>query len=180
VIDDVLAHQLWPGEDALGKRINVSDSPKGPYEFERDWVTVVGVVRHIQCHTLTVIVRPQIYLPYQLAPRPSMSMVVRSGAATGTLATSIRRQIASLNRNVPITHLEPLSAVVERARADSRFVSVLATLLAMVAVQLALCGIYGVRAAGADNTARLRGGLRARGGRHRCRNHPVAALDAVA
>ncbi len=144
VIDDVLARQLWPGEDPLGKRINVSDSPKGPYEFERDWVVVVGVVRHVQCHTLTVIVRPQIYLPYQLAPRPSMSMVVRSGAAAGTLATSIRRQIASLNRNVPITHLEPLSAVVERARADSRFVSVLATLLAMVAVQLALCGIYGV------------------------------------
>jgi putative ABC transport system permease protein len=144
VIDDVLAHQLWPGEDAIGKRINVSDSPKGPYQFERDWVVVVGVVRHVQCHTLTVIVRPQIYLPYQLAPRPSMSMVVRSGAATATLATSIRRQIASLNRNLPITHLEPLSAVVERARADSRFVSVLATLLAMVALQLALCGIYGV------------------------------------
>ncbi len=41
VIDDVLARQLWPGEDPLGKRINVSDSPKGPYEFERDWVVVV-------------------------------------------------------------------------------------------------------------------------------------------
>ena len=144
VIDDVLAHQLWPGEDALGKRINVSDSPKGPFEFERDWVVVVGVVRHVQCHTLTVIVRPQIYLPYQLAPRPSMSMVLRSGAAAGTLATLVRRQIARLNRNVPITHLEPLSAVVERARADSRFVSILATLLAVVALQLALCGIYGV------------------------------------
>jgi putative ABC transport system permease protein len=142
VIDDALAHQLWPGEDPLGKRINVSDSPKGPYEFERDWVVVVGVVRHVQCHTLTVIVRPQIYLPYQLAPRPSMSMVVQSGASAATLATSVRRQMASLN--VPITQLEPLSAVVERARADSRFVSVLATLLALVALQLALCGIYAV------------------------------------
>jgi predicted permease len=144
VIDEILARQLWPGELALGKRINVSDSPKGPYQFERDWPVVVGIVRHVQCHTLTATVRPQIYLPYPLAPRPSMSMVIRAGAALPGLASSVRKQIAGLNRNVPITHLEPLSSVVERARAESRFVSLLATLLSIVALQLALGGIYGV------------------------------------
>lgn len=144
VIDDILARQLWPGEDALGKRINVSDSPKGPYQFERDWVVVVGVVHHVQCHTLTAVVRPQIYLPYQLAPRPAMSMVIRTGGAAPNLAASVRRQITGLNRNVPITGLEPLSAVVDRARAESRFLSVVAMLLSFVALQLALCGIYGV------------------------------------
>jgi predicted permease len=144
VIDELLARQLWPGENPLGKRINISDSPKGPYQFERDWVVVVGVVRHVQCHTLTMTVRPQIYLPYQLAPRPSMSMVMRSGEAAGTLAAAVRRQITGLNRNVPITHLEPLSAVVERARAETRFVSVLAGLLSIVGLQLALGGIYAV------------------------------------
>jgi putative ABC transport system permease protein len=144
VIDEILARQLGPGELALGKRINVSDSPKGPYQFERDWAVVVGVVRHVQCHTLTATVRPQIYLPYPLAPRPSMSMVIRAGAAVPDLASPVRKQIAGLNRNVPITHLEPLSSVIERARAESRFVSVLATLLSIVALQLALGGIYGV------------------------------------
>ena len=144
VIDEILARQLWPGELALGKRINVSDSPKGPYQFERDWLVVVGIVRHVQCHTLTATVRPQIYLPYPLAPRPSMSMVIRAGAALPGLASSVRKQIAGLNRNVPVTHLEPLSSVIERARAESRFVSLLATLLSIVALQLALGGIYGV------------------------------------
>jgi putative ABC transport system permease protein len=144
VVDDILSRQLWPGEDALGKRINVSDSPKGPYQFERDWVVVVGVVRHVQCHTLTAMIRPQIYLPYQLAPRPSMSMVIRTGGAAPDIAVSVRKQIAGLNLNVPITHLEPLSSVIERARAESRFLSVLATLLSVLALQLALGGIYGV------------------------------------
>ena len=144
VIDEILARQLWPGESALGKRINASDSPKGPYQFERDWLVVVGVVRHVQCHTLTATVRPQIYVPYQLAPRPAMSMVIRTGGAAPGLALSARKQIAALNRNVPTTHLEPLSSVVERARAESRFVSVLAILLSVVALQLALGGIYGV------------------------------------
>jgi predicted permease len=144
IIDDILARQLWPGEDPLGKRINVSDSPKGPYQFERDWVVVVGVVRHVQCHTLTAMIRPQIYLPYQLAPRPSMSMVIRTSGAAPGIAGSVRKQIAGLNLNVPITYLEPLSSVVERARAESRFLSVLATLLSVLALQLALGGIYGV------------------------------------
>jgi ABC-type antimicrobial peptide transport system permease subunit len=71
-------------------------------------------------------------------------MVIRAGAAVPGLASSVRKQIAALNRNVPVTHLEPLSSVIERARAESRFVSVLATLLSMVALQLALGGIYGV------------------------------------
>jgi putative ABC transport system permease protein len=144
IIDALLAKQLWPGESALGKRINISDSPKGPFQFERDWVVVVGVVRHVQCHTLSSVVRPQVYLPYQLAPRPSMSMVIRTSGAMPGLATTVRKQIAGLNRNVPTTHLEPLSSVIERARAGSRFLSVLATLLSIIALQLALGGIYGV------------------------------------
>lgn len=144
IVDELMASQLWPGEDAIGKRINVSDSPKGPYQFERDWVEVVGVIRHIQCHTLSATVRPQVYLPYQLAPRPSMSLVIRTVRAVPDFATTVRTQIAGLNHNIPTTHLEPLSAIVERARAESRFVSVLASLLSMVALLLALGGIYGV------------------------------------
>jgi putative ABC transport system permease protein len=144
VIDELLARQLWPGEVALGKRINISDSPKGPFQFERDWAVVVGVVRHVQCHTLSMVVRPQVYVPYQLAPRPSMTMVIRTSGAMPDFATTVRKQIASLNRDVPTTYLEPLSSVVQRARAESRFISVLATLLSIIALQLALGGIYGV------------------------------------
>ena len=68
IVDDVLARQLWPNSDAIGKQLNVSDSPKGAYQFERDWVVVVGVVRHVQYHSLTAIVRPQIYLPFHSLP----------------------------------------------------------------------------------------------------------------
>ena len=142
VIDDDLARQLWPGESALGKRINASDSPKGPYQFERDRLVIVGVVRHVQCHTLTATVRPQIYLPYPLAPRPSMALVIRTGGVVSGLASSVRAKIAGLN--VPTTHVESLSSTVDRARAESRFVAVLAALLSIVALQLALGGIYGV------------------------------------
>ena len=143
IVDDVLAQQLWPGEDPLGKRINISDSPKGVYQFQRDWAVVVGVVRHIQCHSLTAMVRPQIYVPFQLAPRP-MAMVIRTAGHVQGLAEIARKQVASLDSAMPMSNVAPLSDVLARARSETRFVSILAATLACVALVLVCIGIYGV------------------------------------
>jgi len=144
IIDDVLARQLWPGESALGKKLNLSDSPQGFYQFRRDWAVVVGIVHHVQYHSLTAIVRPQIYVPYPLAPRPSMSFVVHTAGPVPDLAASVRTIVTSVNRDMPITHLEPMQLLVDRAHAESRFASLLATLLSSIALLLATIGIYGV------------------------------------
>jgi putative ABC transport system permease protein len=143
IVDDVLARQLWPDGDALGKRLNISDSPNGPYQFERDWLTVVGVVRHVQYHSLTSVVRPQVYVPFQLAPRPTMSMVIRTAGVAPGLASAARKQVALVNKNMATSPVEPLSAVVDRALAESRFASLLSTLLSAIAVLLACVGTYG-------------------------------------
>jgi predicted permease len=145
IIDDVLAHQLWPNTSPIGQKLNISDSPPGFYQFQRDWAIVIGVVHHVQYHSLTAIVRPQIYVPYPLAPRPSMSFVVHtSGSATADLAGSVRTLVAGVNKDIPITHVEPMQLLVDRAHAESRFASLLATPLSALALLLASIGIYGV------------------------------------
>jgi putative ABC transport system permease protein len=143
IIDDVLAHELWPNQNAIGKKLNVSDSPKGAYQFERDWAVVVGIVKHIQCHSLTVIVRPQIYLPYQVAPRP-VSIVIHTAGVVPDLAASARAQVALLNKDMAVSQVVPLTDYLTRARAQSRFASLLAVSLAAIALLLACIGIYGV------------------------------------
>jgi predicted permease len=144
IIDDVMAREVWPDGNAIGSKLNISDSPAGPYQFQRDWAVVIGVVRHVQCHSLTAVVRPQIYVPYQLAPRPSMSFVIRAAAPIPGLAVAARKQVALVNKNLAVTRLEPLSAVVVRAQSESRFASLLAILLSILALSLACVGIYGV------------------------------------
>ena len=144
IIDDVLAHELWPGQSPIGQKINLSDSPKGFYQFQRDWAVIIGVVHHVQYHSLTAIVRPQIYVPYPLAPRPSMSFVLRMENPGINLVAAIRSAIDSVNRDIPTTHVEPMQVLVDRAHADSRFASLLATLLSSIALVLATSGIYGV------------------------------------
>src|SRR5581483_1202043 len=96
------------------------DSPQGFYQFQRDWAVVIGVVHHVQYHSLTAIVRPQIYVPYPLAPRPSMSFVLHSSSG-GSLAGAIRATIDSVSKDIPATHVEPMELLVDRAHAESRF-----------------------------------------------------------
>ncbi len=145
IIDDELAKQTWPGQDPLGRRLNISDSPKGFYQFERDWVVVVGVVKHVQYHSLTTMVRPQIYVPFQLAPRP-VSFVVRAAAPLAELAAPIRAAVSQLDKNAPVARLIALDELVKQARAQNRFVALLAGALAGTALLLACIGIAGVTA----------------------------------
>ena len=111
IVDDALAQRTWPGQDPLGKKLHVSDSPAGPYQFQDDWVVVVGVARHVQYHSLTVMVRPEIYLPYQLASRP-VSFVVRAPAPVPSLIGPIRQEVPKLDKNVAIPPVIPLSDLV--------------------------------------------------------------------
>jgi ABC-type antimicrobial peptide transport system permease subunit len=73
-----------------------------------------------------------------------MSIVIRSAVPISSLAVTARKQVALVNRELAVTHIEPLSAVVVRARAESRFASLIATLLSTIALLLACAGIYGV------------------------------------
>ncbi|HEY6944673.1 MAG TPA: ABC transporter permease [Candidatus Acidoferrum sp.] len=144
VVDDTVAEQLWPGQDALGKKISVEDSPKGPFQFERESVVVVGVVKHIQSHTLTSKGRGQIYLPVPLAPRPVYSIVVRTTEPVETFRAYALQAVRKLDKDMPISNLLPQMDYVDKARAQTRFVTVLAGALGALALFLACIGIYGV------------------------------------
>ena len=144
IVDETIAEQLWPGQDALGKKISVEDSPSGPFQFERESVVVVGVVKHIQSHTLTSKGRGQIYLPVPLAPRPIYSLVVRTTEPIETFGAYAQQAVKKLDKDMPVSNLRPQMDYVDQARAQTRFVTVLSGALGALALFLACIGIYGV------------------------------------
>ncbi|MGH9481283.1 MAG: FtsX-like permease family protein, partial [Terriglobales bacterium] len=147
IVDDALARQAWPGQDAIGKKLHISDSPAGFYQFQDDWGVVVGVVGHVQYHSLTVMVRPQVYEPYPLAPRPvAFVLRVASSVPLAGMEAPIRAQVAALSKTVAVTRFLPLADLVAQARSQTRFVAFLAVSLAAVALLLTCIGIYGVTA----------------------------------
>jgi predicted permease len=144
IVDDTVADAIWHGQDVVGKKLSVEDSPTGPFQFVRESVVVIGVVKHIQSHSLTSKGRGQIYLPVPLAPRPVYSLIVRTTAPMQTFAAYVKREVKKLDKEMPVSNLRPQMEYVEMARAQTRFVTVLAEALAALALFLACIGIYGV------------------------------------
>ena len=144
VVDDTVAEQIWPGQDAIGKKLSVEDSPAGAFQFIRESVVVIGVVKHVQTHSLTTKGRGQVYLPVPLAPRPAYSFAVRTTAPIPTFAAYVQQAVKRLDKEMPVSNLRPQMDYVEKARAQTRFVTVLAGALGALALFLACIGIYGV------------------------------------
>src|SRR5262249_28395632 len=73
VVDEFMAQQLWPGADALGKRISF-----GALASKPQWATVVGVGGRIKQYTLAAASRIALYLPQSQHVGRAMNIVVRS------------------------------------------------------------------------------------------------------
>ncbi len=61
IINETMARQYWPGENALGRRFKIGD----PDEPERPWTEIVGIVADVRQMGLDEPVKAEMYLPYQ-------------------------------------------------------------------------------------------------------------------
>jgi predicted permease len=143
VVDQDLATSTWPGENAVGKKLNVEDG-----NFRQDntrlIVEVIGVIKHIQMHSLVNPVRGQIYLLYPRAVRAHMALTVRSPLDRTSVVQIVRREVASLDKDMAVYGTLALSDYVQKARRPARFITMLSAILAGIALLLACTGIYGV------------------------------------
>jgi predicted permease len=143
IIDEAVAERAWPNASALGKKLNIEHKAK-VFDNERGAIEVVGVVKHIQSHSLTDRVRGQIYLPYPQAIRPHMSIAIKSTAPPQTLLPFLQREVSKLDKDLPIYNVQPMEAYVDKARRETLFTTTLAGALALIAMLLACTGVYGV------------------------------------
>lgn len=142
LVDDLLAHSVWPGQSAIGKKIEVEHVTK--QGFVPVWSEVVGVVEHIRNHSLSKKLRGEIYIPYEQSPREHLSFAVRTRLDPLALAGTIRAELLRRDRNMALSKVRPMTAYVQRATAPARFIAVLAAAFAGLALLLAAIGIYGV------------------------------------
>ncbi|MFI5177323.1 MAG: ABC transporter permease [Vicinamibacterales bacterium] len=141
IVDEFMARELWPAQDAVGKRIRLGDAKSnGP------WQTVIGVVGRVKQYSLDVDGRIALYLPHRQASSRALYAVVRTRTDPAGLAPSVGAVVHDLDPDLPLYHVKTMSQRVEGSLARQRFLMVLLGLFAGVALVLAVVGIYGVMA----------------------------------
>jgi putative ABC transport system permease protein len=149
IINERAAHEYWPGEDSIGKRIKMSNQP--------NWLTVIGVVANAKQGDWASAPYPEIYLAALQSPdflgeggaplSPHMlyiTLVVRANANPAALASAIKHTIQSFDRNLPVSDVVTMERVVADANAQPRFEMLLLGMFGAVALLLSAVGIYGV------------------------------------
>ncbi|MGC1617135.1 MAG: ABC transporter permease [Candidatus Acidiferrum sp.] len=135
IINETLAKNLWPGEDAIGKIVR-ADSP------ERTVVGVVGDVHHMALEEGS---GNEFYIPMrQTQDYGTVDLVVRTSMPTAELASRLREALLPIEPNLPTANMRTLQTMVDRAVSPRRFVVWLLGGFAGFALVLASLGIYAV------------------------------------
>jgi putative ABC transport system permease protein len=148
VINESMARQFWPNQDALGKVIKFEDSPE---EKPRE---IVGIVGNVRQRNLTIDPRPEAYVSYHQTPtrvtfgwtesRMHASFIIRTHLMSKGLMQDVRRTISGLAPESPVFGVTMVTQTVWNAAAPWRFLCETLELFSAIALILAVIGIYGV------------------------------------
>lgn len=143
VVSEAFARRVWPGEEAIGKRLRIGDTSSG-----RPLRTVVGVAADVHQWGPEQEARETMYLPFRQASpsgffAPRDLLVRATGDPAGVIGT-LRGVLTEIDPDVPITSLRSMDDVLADTVAPRRFTMKLFAAFGGVALVLAALGIYGV------------------------------------
>jgi putative ABC transport system permease protein len=138
VINETMARRYFPGEDPVGKRLNLGDPAKTP------WITVIGVVGDARTGGLDKEPYPQMYVPAAQQPQRAGTFVARTSGDPASLAPALRRELAAIDKNLPLYNVRTMEQVLSDSISRRRFQMILIAAFAGVGMLLAAVGIYGV------------------------------------
>ncbi|MBI3406291.1 MAG: ABC transporter permease, partial [Acidobacteria bacterium] len=141
LVNETIARKIWPGEDPLGKFVQMGGS-KTP------WRRVVGVTGRVTHTGLDEPERMQFYAPEVQwhFTDSGLTLAVKTASDPAHLASAIRETVWSVNRNTRIERVATMEDVVSSSASSRRFAMLLLSLFAGVAVLLAGIGLYGLMA----------------------------------
>ncbi len=136
IISQTLARALWPGEEAVGRRLKL--------QGVESWLTVRAVVGDIHQRGLDRESQGQLYLSYAVYAPARMTAVVRHAGDAAGMAAAVRAAAAEIDPHQPLHEVMSTGQVLDASVWQWRFFTSLAWVLGAVALVLAVVGVYGV------------------------------------
>jgi predicted permease len=135
IVSETAARRLWPGAEALGKRMRLHD--------EKEWRTVVGVVGDVHYRGLGD-VRPDVYEPASQSTSTPNYLAIRTSGDPLSMMAAVKAEVHRVDPAAVVDSVATLDAIVSRAVAPWRFTSWLLAALASVAFVLTIAGFFSV------------------------------------
>jgi predicted permease len=140
VISESVARQFFGGKDAAGMRLGF-DKSAAAADFQ-----IVGIAKDIQPHLREQRPLLAVYIPYTQAfadDYGQMTLALRTKLEPQSLVNAVRRQVASLDKNLPVTDLKTQAADTDEDLSNERSLTTLVVLFGISALALASLGLYG-------------------------------------
>ncbi len=144
VINEQMAEQLWPRQEPLGRHLLDVKDETAPSVWNPAMASVVvGVVRNAREGSLAGDLDFQVYLPMTPArEQPVMYVLMRSHTTPAETAGGLRRAVASIDSQVPVTRVRALDEVVATSVAAPRALALLLLGFGTLAVIIGAVGVY--------------------------------------
>ena len=151
IVNQAFAQKYFPKEDAVGKKLKPGASEKGPPAMRE----IVGVVGNMRGSMTQRNDRPGYFLPASQFPSwCCLVSVARSqlasanldsaSLASASLEPAIRQLVSSMDKDIPVTDVHPMTELMSLQLSQPRFAMVLLGAFAGLALLLTVVGLYGV------------------------------------
>ena len=145
IINETMAREYWPGQNALGRRFKLGDPAD-----DVPWIQIVGIVADVRQMGLDEPVKAEMYFPYQQVPEYDFYMprdlAIRTSGDTSALVGSVRSIVHEVDPDQPVSNVATMSDVLGVEAAPRRTGMIMLVAFAALALLLASLGIYGVLA----------------------------------
>jgi predicted permease len=147
IINEAMADRFWPGEDALGQRFQFfADETDRHYQQP---IEIVGIVRN-KLINLGQPAQPIVYMPFKQWPGPGWSVNVRTSSDPATAMGAVQGLVRELEPNIPVNALTTMEENLAQQLWAPRMGAAMLSVFGLLALGLAMAGIYGVMANSVD------------------------------